>query len=297
VTFKDNRNGTATFSGTPAGGSAGSYQVTVTASNGIGPSVHRTFTITVSYLQGYVLAASDGGVFAFGHVGFHGSMGNRHLNKPIVGIASTPSGGGYWMVASDGGVFAFGNAKFYGSMGNRHLNKPIVGIAATTSGNGYWLVASDGGLFAYGDATFYGSMGAHRLNKPVVGMSPTQNGKGYWLVASDGGLFAFGDAGFHGSTGALKIAAPVVAMAVDHSTGGYWLIATDGGVFAFDAPFMGRPKSASRVMGATSSSGVGYLLSAANGAVFPEGKVSYFGSLAGKKLNAPIIGMASPGGS
>ena len=40
-----------------------------------------------------------------------------HLNQPVVGIASTPDGGGYWEVASDGGIFSFGDAGFYGSMG------------------------------------------------------------------------------------------------------------------------------------------------------------------------------------
>ena len=37
-----------------------------------------------------------------------GSMGGRHLNEPIVGIAAAPDGQGYWMVASDGGIFSFG---------------------------------------------------------------------------------------------------------------------------------------------------------------------------------------------
>ena len=32
------------------------------------------------------------------------------LNKPIVGMAATPTGKGYWLVASDGGVFSFGDA-------------------------------------------------------------------------------------------------------------------------------------------------------------------------------------------
>ena len=40
----------------------------------------------------------------------YGSMGGKPLNKPIVGMAATPSGDGYWLVASDGGVFAFGDA-------------------------------------------------------------------------------------------------------------------------------------------------------------------------------------------
>ncbi len=79
-----------------------------------------------------------------------------HLNKPIVGMASTANGGGYWVVASDGGIFNFGDAPFFGSAGGMHLNKPIVGMAATPDGGGYWVVASDGGIFAYGDARFYG---------------------------------------------------------------------------------------------------------------------------------------------
>ena len=95
---------------------------------------------------GYWLVASDGGIFSFGDAVFHGSTGNIHLNKPVVGMAPSPSGGGYWEVASDGGIFTFGNASFQGSMGNRHLNQPIVGMASNSAG-GYWMVASDGGIF------------------------------------------------------------------------------------------------------------------------------------------------------
>ncbi len=121
--------------------------------------------------QGYLLVASDGGIFAFGDAGFHGSTGNIALNQPIVGMAATPSGDGYWLVASDGGIFAFGDAGFHGSTGNIALNQPIVGMAATPSGNGYWLVASDGGIFAFGDAGFFGSTGNIALNQPIVGMA------------------------------------------------------------------------------------------------------------------------------
>jgi hypothetical protein len=54
------------------------------------------------------------------------------LNKPVVGMAATPDGGGYWLVASDGGVFAFGDATFEGSTGSLALNKPVVGMAAVS---------------------------------------------------------------------------------------------------------------------------------------------------------------------
>ena len=53
--------------------------------------------------SGYWLVASDGGIFSFGDAAFHGSMGGKPLNKPIVGMAATSDGLGYWLVASDGG--------------------------------------------------------------------------------------------------------------------------------------------------------------------------------------------------
>jgi len=79
---------------------------------------------------GYWLVASDGGVFAFGGVGFFGSMGGIRLTRPVVGMTPTSTDQGYWMVGSDGGIFAFGNAPFEGSEGAARLAAPMVGIAA-----------------------------------------------------------------------------------------------------------------------------------------------------------------------
>jgi hypothetical protein len=47
VSFIDNGNGTATISGTPAAGSAGSYPITITASNGVDPAAAQEFTADV----------------------------------------------------------------------------------------------------------------------------------------------------------------------------------------------------------------------------------------------------------
>ena len=47
IAFADDGNGTATLSGTPAPGTAGSYPITVTASNGVSPDAAQTFTLTV----------------------------------------------------------------------------------------------------------------------------------------------------------------------------------------------------------------------------------------------------------
>ena len=47
VRFTDNGNGTATLAGTPWAGRAGSYPVTITASNGVSPEATQRFTLTV----------------------------------------------------------------------------------------------------------------------------------------------------------------------------------------------------------------------------------------------------------
>ena len=182
---------------------------------------------------------------------------------PVVGIASTPSGGGYWQVGADGAIFTAGDAPFLGSLGGVRLNQPIVGMAATPSGDGYWLVASDGGIFSFGDARFYGSTGGMRLNRPIVGMAGTKSGVGYWMVASDGGIFSFGDARFFGSTGSIALNRPIVDMARAADGSGYLLAAEDGGVFLFgSAQFFGSAAAACPTSSATgvamSGNGSGY---------------------------------------
>jgi len=222
---------------------------------------------------GYRLVASDGGIFSYGDAGFYGSTGNIKLNRPIVGMASTPTNGGYWMVATDGGIFSFGDAGFFGSAGGETLKTPIAAMANTHTGRGYWLAEQDGTIFNYGDAAAVGSApgvsfsdpvvgiaaspgdggvwlttrsghvyalgnapdlgSVPRANQPVVAIAATPSGSGYWLVASDGGIYAFGDAGFFGSTANLRLSKPVVGMAPSGTGNGYWLVATDGGIFAF----------------------------------------------------------------
>jgi hypothetical protein len=245
--------------------------------------------------NGYILSATDGGVFNYGNIPFCGSTGSIHLNQPVVGAGLTEDGGGYWEVASDGGIFSFGNAGFHGSMGGTPLNRPIVGMAATPNGGGYWEVASDGGIFSFGNAQFFGSTGAIHLNAPIVGMAPTPDGGGYWLVASDGGIFAYGDAKFFGSMGGSPLNRPVVGIAADAATGGYWEVASDGGIFAFNAPFHGSTGSihlnAPIVGMEATKDGSGYRFVATDGGIFSY-DAPFFGSMGGKPLNKPVVAMA-----
>jgi hypothetical protein len=280
--------------GSPTGGWNTALVVVKTANDAIGADGRNYFTFTGP--RGYWTTASDGGVFTFGQVGYHGSTGGIRLQKPVVGIAPTPSSKGYWLVASDGGVFSFGDAGFHGSTGGIRLTRPIVGMASTPDGQGYWLVASDGGVFAFGDAGFFGSTGGIALQAPIVGMAVTPDGGGYWLVASDGGIFAFGDAGFFGSTGGIRLAKPIVGMATTPNGQGYWLAASDGGIFTFGnagfAGSLGGIRLTRPIVGiSTPFGGGGYWLVASDGGIFAFGGAGFAGSMGGHPLNAPMVGM------
>lgn len=258
---------------------------------GIGPNCDAG-AFEVQAPPGYWELGADGGIFSFGSAQFYGSMGGKHLNAPVVGMAATPDGKGYWEVGSDGGIFAFGDAGFYGSAGSLHLNKPVVGMAPTLDGKGYWLVASDGGIFSYGDARYLGSMGGAHLNQPMTGMAVTADGMGYWEVASDGGIFNFGDAIFMGSMGGTPLNKPIVGMA-----GHYWEVASDGGIFSFGPSFYGSmggvPLNKPVVGMMLPRDGSGYWEIASDGGIFSFGSALFEGSEGGKPLNAPIVGGAS----
>ena len=276
--------------------------VTVTLTSTTSPNLAQlsgTIFAVAQAAPGYWLVGSDGGVFTFGGVGFYGSLGSAHLNKPIVGMAPSHDRLGYWLAGGDGGVFTFGDATFYGSEGAAHLNKPVVAIAATADGGGYYLVAADGGVFTFGDAVYYGSTAAIHLNAPIVGIVPTATGHGYWLVAADGGVFTFGDATFNGSMGGSHLNAPIVGAALSAGGHGYYLVASDGGVFTFgDAVFYGSSGGAylnrPAVGMAVTTTGMGYRLFSSDGGVFDFGDATYQGSIpgGGNHLNGPVVGGA-----
>jgi len=153
-------------------GDAANYGDEITLSHGSGHVGAPVGMAATADGKGYWIVDSDGGVFSFGDARFHGSMGGRHLNAPVVAMAATRDGGGYWLAAADGGVFSFGDAAFGGSLGSLKLNAPVVGMARNPVGPGYWLAAADGGVFALGGAPFLGSMGGKSLNRPVFAISP-----------------------------------------------------------------------------------------------------------------------------
>ncbi len=136
-------------------------------------------------------------------------------------------------------------------------------------GSGYWQVGRDGGVFSFGRSPFYGSLPALGIHPaaPIVGMAVTRDQGGYYLVGADGGVFSFGDAKFFGSVPASHstLSAPIVGMAM--------------------APVVFGPP------GTPGTNGLGYWLVGSDGNVYPFGQVKSFGSLAGRHLNAPVVGM------
>ncbi|HEX4434343.1 MAG TPA: glycoside hydrolase family 43 protein [Acidimicrobiales bacterium] len=247
---------------------------------------------------GYWQVGSDGGIFSFGAAQFYGSTGSMHLNKPVVGMAATPSGNGYWLVASDGGVFAYGDAQFYGSTGSITLNKPIIGLIPTLDGGGYWLIASDGGVFAYGDAKFYGSTASDNLAYPITAAAPSFLGGGYWMVDANGQVFNFGNAPNEGQPSEAPGGYRITGMAGTQSSNGYWLASANGNVAVFGnaAPYgsmVGTVLNAPVVGMASNADATGYWLQGADGGIFTFGHAEFYGSMGGRPLNAPMVGIAA----
>ena len=252
----------------------------------------------------YWLAGADGGLFAFGHAGYYGSLPALGVSVGDVrSLVSTADGRGYWMVAADGGLFGFGDAAFHGSLPGLSVTvHDVVGMVATADGQGYWMVGADGGVFAFGDAGFVGSLpgiGVHVGD--VVGIVPTADGGGYWMVGADGGVFAFGDAGYVGSLPGLAVHTDdIVGITPTADGGGYWMVGADGGVFAFgDAGYIGSLPalgvSVDDIVGiAPSADAGGYLLAGATGGVFAFGDADFAGSAAPAGVTDVVAIAASP---
>ncbi len=140
--------------------------------------------------------------------------------------------------------------------------------------SGYWIAATNGGVYSFGESTNFGSLpGMHVTpSSPVVGIAHTIDQGGYWLAGANGAVYAFGEAKYYGSVSGRQLNAPIVGIistpyrqmvpgAEPSPAGkGYWLVGSDGGIYSF-------------------------------------GDAKFYGSMGGKHLNKPIVGMATtPGG-
>ena len=160
--------------------------------------------------KGYWLLDSNGSVYSYGDARLYGSLRNKHLPKPVIGIpaaqigpavgmAATPDGKGYWLVSVAGDVYSFGDARNYGSLSSRLIHSPIIAMGDLPDGKGYWLLSTNGSVYPFGGARTHGSAEPRHLRLPLIAMAATSDGRGYWLLDIDGKIYSFGDAHNYGS--------------------------------------------------------------------------------------------------
>src|SRR4029077_12262293 len=90
VTFTDNGNGTATLAGTPAVASGGTYNLTITAHNGVGADATQSFALTVNAAP--TVTSPMGATFTIGSAGTF-AVTTTGFPKPTLSKTGTlPSG-------------------------------------------------------------------------------------------------------------------------------------------------------------------------------------------------------------
>ena len=195
------------------------------------------------------------------------------------GTISTAVGNGQNGIAGEGGPAT-----------GAELAVPV-GIAVDGSGNVYVGEYAARSGFGYTDAN-------GRVDEVVYSSAPppppppsTGTTAGYWMLDSGGTVYPFGSATAFGSATDLGSA---VAMSPVPGGGGYWVVNAAGFVDAFGSArahtLSGQPGS-NVVTIASTPDGGGYWLATATGQVITAGDAQGFGSMAGAKLNKPVVNM------
>ncbi|HVX12146.1 MAG TPA: DUF4214 domain-containing protein [Pirellulales bacterium] len=144
VTFVDNGDGTATLSGTPPAGTAGVYDITITAHNGVSPDFVQSFTLTVSaavvqsspfgYLAG---VPGDGTIQTF----------VQNLYRELLGREPDANGEAYWVgvlqqndtaAGRQAVIQAFMNSQEYKEHYVTTLYEVFLGRAPDANGLAFW---------------------------------------------------------------------------------------------------------------------------------------------------------------
>ena len=162
--------------------------------------------------DGYRMAASDGGVFAFGDARFEGSCpGIGGCRGAAVSVVPDATGNGYWVVTNSGAVYTFGDAVNDGQPGTQ--SSSITSAAATPDGDGSWILDAAGQVFPFGNAASPGGMppGSAGGFNPASAVFATSDGAGYLVVTAAGKVSCFGDAPADGDMSATHLNGPIVA--------------------------------------------------------------------------------------
>jgi len=296
---------TGKLSGTPTGGTAGTYSFWIRAGNGGETVGVQKFTLVVEGVpvitnvtptSGYISGGTEVTITGTNLTGtysvtFGGVEGTTiHVIAPtkltvvtpptrtpgFVTVQLTDPGGGANMAKA----FQYVLAPL--AISTTSLPGGTVGVAYSTT------LASSGGTGLYHRWKETGLPAGLELTAVTGAISgtPTTAGTSTVHVTVEDGILQT----------VSKTFTFVVSPAPAPSSG-YWTVASDGGIFSYgDAHFYGSmggiPLNKPVVGMAATETGNGYWEVASDGGIFSFGTASFHGSMGGKPLNAPIVGMA-----
>ena len=310
LVFKAASNGTATISGAPPYNATGRYEVTITASNGVGnpavqhlvitlPGVSTTTSLSLSpnpasvgeaitYLAQVSPRPIGGAVSFFAEGAPVPGCGSVAVNT-TTGQATCSAT--YWS-NEHLGVQAF----YSGATGFGPSSSAVYYEVVNLPAPGYWLATANGQVYGSGAAQSLGGVATSAVTGNVVGIAATLTAKGYWVVTANGTVNAFGDARYYGDLPGLgKRVSDIVAIAPTSDARGYYLVGADGGFFTFgDATFHGSLPGihlhVKDIVGMVATpGGSGYLLVGSDGGVFSFGAGRFYGSLPGLRIHVHDI--------
>jgi Divergent InlB B-repeat domain/Bacterial Ig-like domain (group 3)/FG-GAP-like repeat/Putative Ig domain len=212
VTFTDNGDGTASLAGTPASGTAGTYSITVTASNAVG-FTSQSFTLSVN--MSVAITSGSGTTFT---VGAPGSFTVSTVGTPTPVLTETgtlPTGVSF--VDNGNGTGTLSGSPASGTMGSYAISFAANNGSSSATQN-FTLTVNEGPAITSGSATTFavgaaGSFLVTSIGVPLpaltetgslpTGISFVDNGNGTGTLsgtpgAGSGGTYAISIAAANG---------------------------------------------------------------------------------------------------
>ena len=230
VTFKDNKDGTATLAGTPAADTGGTYTVTITARNGVGPAATQAFTLTV--YQACQITSHDHATFGVGQAGTFTvattgvpNCGLFESGNLPPGVTFTDSGNGTATISgtpTTGGVYLLGIIAGNGIGGNaaQTVTLTVRQSPQITSPVGTTFTVGQAGTFTV-TSTGVPNSTLSESGKLPSGVTFTDNGDGTATLAGTPAAGAGGEYPFRitAKNGVSPAATQAFALTVNQAPG------------------------------------------------------------------------------
>ena len=329
VNFVDNGDGTATLSGKPATGTAGVYNLTIEASNGVGTPAIESLKLTVdeapspstspSAQNTFSITSADGTTFT---VGSRGTFSVTTSGDPPVSLAESGAlPAGVIFTDNGDGTATLSGKPAKGTDGLFNLSITASSISGPHAVQAFTLTVDEApSITSAPKATFtVGTAGSFTVTTsstehpadPSLSEAGTLPA-GITFRDNHNGTATISGVATAGISGVYKLIVtslergrsrrrPAFLADGERNAGpapGYWLAAANGAVFAFgDAKFAGAPDAKQLVKPvvsiAATPDGKGYWLAAANGAVFAFGDAKFAGAPDAKQLVKPVVSIAA----